>query len=161
MALTGKGGDRRPIRLGRWRWPLLGYCLFVTSLSFFVPMIVVLQAAFAKAWGRGFSLDNLTLRNVRFVLFDQPATRTATWNTFVYAAAASLIALGLALFTLSYAAARSRASRPPRAGPTILGTPIGRVLPRISGLGVGPCTERGWGTGKVKRPRARAVCVRL
>jgi iron(III) transport system permease protein len=97
VALTGKGGDRRPIRLGRWRWPLLGYCLFVTSLSFFVPMIVVLQAAFAKAWGRGFSLDNLTLRNVRFVLFDQPATRTATWNTFLYAAAATLIALALAL----------------------------------------------------------------
>jgi iron(III) transport system permease protein len=97
VALTGKGGDRRPIRLGRWRWPMLGYCLFVTSLSFFIPTIVVLQAAFAKAWGRGFSLDNLTLRNVRFVLFDQPATRTATWNTFLYAAAASLIALGLAL----------------------------------------------------------------
>ena len=97
VSLTGKGGDRRPIRLGRWRWPMLGYCLFVTSLSFFVPMVVVLQAAFAKAWGRGFSLDNLTLRNVRFVLFDQPATRTATWNTFLYAFTASLIALVLAL----------------------------------------------------------------
>lgn len=97
VALTGKGGERRLVKLGPWRWVVLGYCLFVTSLSFFVPMIVILQAAFAKAWGRGFSLDNLTLRNVRFVLFDQPATRTATWNTFVYAGAASLIALTLAL----------------------------------------------------------------
>jgi len=97
VALTGKGGERRMVRLGPWRWAVLGYCLFVTSLSFFIPMIVVLQAAFAKAWGRGFSLDNLTTRNIRFVLFDQPATRTATWNTFVYAAVASLIALSLAL----------------------------------------------------------------
>ncbi len=97
VALTGKGGERRLVKLGPWRWVVLGYCLFVTSLSFFVPMIVILQAAFAKAWGRGFSLDNLTLRNVRFVLFDQPATRTATWNTFLYAGAASLIALTLAL----------------------------------------------------------------
>ncbi|HEX5816584.1 MAG TPA: ABC transporter permease subunit, partial [Methylomirabilota bacterium] len=31
------------------------------------------------------------------VLFDQPATRDATWNTFLYAGAASLIALTLAL----------------------------------------------------------------
>src|SRR5205823_12910201 len=97
VALTGKGGERRLNRLGRWRWPLLAWCLFVTSLSFFMPMIVVVQAAFAKAWGRGFSLDNLTIRHVRFVLFDQPATRTATWNTFLYAGAASLIALALAL----------------------------------------------------------------
>jgi len=96
-ALTGKGGDRRPLRLGKWRWVALGYCLLVTSLSFFLPMVVVLQAAFAKAWGRGFSLDNLTLRNVRFVLLDQPLTQAATMHTFVYGGTASLIALVLAL----------------------------------------------------------------
>jgi iron(III) transport system permease protein len=105
VSLTGKGGDRRLVRLGAWRWAMLGYCLFVTALSFFLPMLFVLQAAFAKAWGRGFSLDNLTLRNVRFVLFDQPATRAATLNTFVYAAAASIIALGLAL-AIAYIVAR-------------------------------------------------------
>jgi iron(III) transport system permease protein len=105
VALTGKGGERRPARLGPWRWVALGYCLFVTSLSFFLPLLVVLQAAFAKAWGRGFSLDNVTLRNVRFVLFDQPSTRRATLNTFLYAGAASLIALGLAL-AIAYIVAR-------------------------------------------------------
>ena len=105
VALTGKGGERRIVPLGPWRWAMLGYCLVVTSLSFFLPMLVVLQAAFAKAWGRGLALDNLTLRNVRFVLVDQPATRTATLNTFVYAGAASLIALGLAL-AIAYIVAR-------------------------------------------------------
>ena len=105
VALTGKGGERRLIRLGRWRWALLAWCLFVTSLSFFLPMVVVLQAAFAKAWGRGFSLDNLTLRNVSFVLFDQRATQTAAWHTFVYGGAAAIIALGLAL-AIAYVAHR-------------------------------------------------------
>ncbi|HEV8617665.1 MAG TPA: iron ABC transporter permease [Methylomirabilota bacterium] len=97
IALTGKGGERRMVRLGGWRWVMLGYCLFVTSLGFFLPMIVVLQAAFAKAWGRGFSLDNLTLHNIRFVLFDQPLTRDATIHTFVYGATSAAIALVLAL----------------------------------------------------------------
>src|SRR5215468_627590 len=105
VALTGKGGERRPVRLGPWRWVALGYCLFITSLSFFLPLLVILQAAFAKAWGRGFSLDNVTLRNIRFVLFDQPATRRATLNTFLFAGAASLIALGLAL-AIAYIVAR-------------------------------------------------------
>ena len=97
VALTGKGGERRMVRLGRWRWVVLGYCLFVTSLSFFLPMVVVLQAAFAKAWGRGFSLDNLTLHNLRFVVIDQPITRAATVHTFVYGGAAAVLALALAL----------------------------------------------------------------
>ncbi len=97
VALTGKGGERRLLRLGRWRWAMLAYCLFVTSLSFFLPMLVILQAAFSKAWGRGFSFDNLTLRHVRFVLFEQSATQAATIHTFVYGATASVIALALAL----------------------------------------------------------------
>lgn len=97
VALTGKGGERRVIRLGAWRWVMLGYCLFVTSLSFFLPMLVVLQAAFAKAWGRGFALDNLTLKNLTFVLVDQPITRTATVHTFLYGGVAAALALGLAL----------------------------------------------------------------
>jgi iron(III) transport system permease protein len=97
IALTGKGGERRMVRLGRWRWAVLGYCLFVTALSFFLPMLVVLQAAFAKAWGRGFSLDNLTLHNVRFVVIDQPLTRAATLHTFVYGGTAAVLALALAV----------------------------------------------------------------
>jgi len=101
VALTGKGGERRLVRLGGWRWVMLGYCLFVTALSFFLPMLVVLQAAFAKAWGRGFSLDNLTLHNVRFVVIDQPLTRAATVHTFLYGGAAAVLALALAL-TIAY-----------------------------------------------------------
>ena len=118
VALTGKGGERRPVQLGIWRWVALGYCLFVTSLSFFLPLLVVLQAAFAKAWGRGFALDNVTLRNVRFVLFDQPSTRRATLNTFLYAGAASLIALALAL-AIAYIVARRL-------------VPMGRVLTYVA-----------------------------
>ena len=97
VSLTGKGGERRPIQLGGWRWPMLGYCLAVCTLSFFMPMVVICQAALAKAWGRGFSLDNLTLDNLYFTLFENTLTRNATVNTFVYAGSAALIAIALAL----------------------------------------------------------------
>ncbi len=97
VALTGKGGERRPVRLGAWKWPLLAYCLLVCTLSFFMPMVVICQAAFAKAWGRGFSLDNVTLANLRFTLFENTLTRNATIHTFVYAGAAALIAVLLAM----------------------------------------------------------------
>jgi iron(III) transport system permease protein len=97
VSLTGKGGERRPIQLGRWKWPMLGYCLAVCTMSFFMPMVVICQAALAKAWGRGFSLDNLTFKNIYFTLFENTLTRNATINTFLYAGTASLIAVLLAL----------------------------------------------------------------
>jgi iron(III) transport system permease protein len=97
VSLTGKGGERRPIKLGGWKWPMLGYCLAVCTLSFFMPMVVISQAALAKAWGRGFSLDNLTLDNLYFTLFENTLTRNATINTFLYASSAALIAVALAL----------------------------------------------------------------
>jgi len=95
--LSGKGGERRLIPLGRWKWPMLGYCLSVCTLSFFMPMVVICQAALAKAWGRGFTLDNLTLDNLYFTMFENNLTRNATLNTFMYAGAASIIAIALAL----------------------------------------------------------------
>src|SRR5436305_5887442 len=96
-AVTGKGGERRRIRLGAWRWPVLGYALFVCSMSVLLPMLVLLQAAFAKAWGRGFSLENLTLNNFHYVLFEQTQAQQAILNTFLYAGATAFAAIGLSL----------------------------------------------------------------
>src|SRR5919204_633881 len=50
----------------------------------FLPMLVLVQAAFARAWGRGFSLENLTLQNFRYILFQQTQAQNAIINTFVY-----------------------------------------------------------------------------
>jgi iron(III) transport system permease protein len=97
VSLTGKGGERREVPLGPWKWAVLGYCLFVCTLSFFMPLVVICQAAFAKAWGRGFSLDNLTFNNIYATVIDNDLTRTATLHTFMYAGTASLIAIVLAL----------------------------------------------------------------
>lgn len=110
VSLTGKGGERRPMALGPWKWVALGWCLLVTTMSFFLPLVVICQAAFAKAWGRGFSFDNLTLRNLHAVLVDNELTRTATLHTFLYAGTASLIALALAL-CVSYVTNRNLVNR--------------------------------------------------
>jgi iron(III) transport system permease protein len=59
--------------------------------------VVICQAAFAKAWGRGFSLDNLTFNNIYRTVILNELTRAAAWHTFLYAATASLIAIVLAL----------------------------------------------------------------
>jgi len=95
--VSGKGGERRTIRLGPWRWVMLGYALFVCALAVFLPMIVLMQAAFAKAWGRGFSFDNLSLQNFRYILFEQTQAQNAIINTFVYSGVTAFAAIALSL----------------------------------------------------------------
>jgi iron(III) transport system permease protein len=97
VTLTGKGGERREISLGIGRWVMFGYCMVVASLSVFIPLAVLLLAAFSTAWGRGFSWDNLTLNNMRYILFTQETTQTAIFNTYTYSAAAAVLAISVAL----------------------------------------------------------------
>jgi iron(III) transport system permease protein len=100
VALTGKGGERRPIRLGGWRWAMFGYAMFVAALSVFLPYLFLMQAAFAKAWGRGFALDNLSLRNFHFVLFEHATAAKSVLNSFLFAGASAtavvILTLGVA-----------------------------------------------------------------
>lgn len=95
--LTGKGGERRPIDLGGWRWAMFGYAMFVGALSVFLPYIFLVQAAFAKAWGRGFSLDNISFRNFHFVLFEHATAAQSVWNAFLYAGIAATFGVVLTL----------------------------------------------------------------
>jgi iron(III) transport system permease protein len=100
VSLTGKGGERRPINLGPWRWAMFGYAIFVGTLSVFLPYLFLLQAAFSKAWGRGLAFDNLTFSNFHFLLFEHATAAQSVWNSLLFAAAAAtagvIITLGVA-----------------------------------------------------------------
>src|SRR4030095_14184476 len=49
-AVGGKGGRRRVIPLGAWRYPALGACLVVMAAAIFLPYGILAKAAFSKAW---------------------------------------------------------------------------------------------------------------
>lgn len=97
VSQTGKGGERREVKLGPWRWVLFGWCAMVGLMSVVSPLIVLLQASFAQAWGRGFSFGNLTFRNYYFLLFEHDVAKQAVWNTVWFSAASATIAAVLAL----------------------------------------------------------------
>jgi len=105
VALTGKGTERRLIALGPWRWVMLGYALFVLSLSVLLPYAALSQAALAKAWGQGWSFGNLTLGNFTYLLFQHETAGQSVLNSFIYAASAAFLAVGLAL-AIAYIVAR-------------------------------------------------------
>lgn len=97
VALTGKGGGRRLIALGGYRWLAFGYAMLVCSLSVLLPFAVLSQAAFSRAWGKGLSWSNTTFANFRFLLFEDAGARATVWHSFLYSAVTACGCVALAL----------------------------------------------------------------
>jgi iron(III) transport system permease protein len=99
VAQTGKGGERRPIAFGAGRFVLLAYCLLVGLLAVVLPVLVLAEASFARAWGRGLTPGNLTFDNYAFLIFRHESAMGSIWHTLWYSGAAATLAVGLALLT--------------------------------------------------------------
>jgi iron(III) transport system permease protein len=80
-AVGGKGGQRRIIALGPWRYPALLACLAVMACAIFLPYGVLAKAAFSRAWAQPLTWDNVTLANFSFTFFEYSATQSAIVNT--------------------------------------------------------------------------------
>jgi iron(III) transport system permease protein len=78
----GKGGQKRLIRFGWWRVPVLLLVFGILSLSVFLPYWILLKAALSKAWALPLTWDNLTLKNFSFAFFEYGDTQRAIFNTF-------------------------------------------------------------------------------
>ena len=78
----GKGGQKRLIRLGWSRVPVLLFVLGILSLSVFLPYWILLKAALSQAWAMPLTWDNFTLKNLSFAFFEYGDTQLAIYNTF-------------------------------------------------------------------------------
>lgn len=103
VTVGGKGGHRSLMKLGAFRWAMLGYAALIGLLSVVAPMYIILQSAFTKAWVKGLTPDNLTLGNFYQALIGQPSIRQSLVNTFHYAfwAATICTVLGFAVAYIS------------------------------------------------------------
>jgi iron(III) transport system permease protein len=104
-AVGGKGGERRTIPLGPWRYPALLGCLIVMACAIFLPYGVLAKAAFSRAWARPLTWDNLTLGNFSFTLFEYSATQAAILNTLELGVMTACVGAGLVAI-LAYVANR-------------------------------------------------------
>ncbi len=105
VSVTGKGGERRPIPLGKWRWPVFGYALFICSISVFLPWAILIRTAFSRAWGAALSWDNLTLHNFGVLFFELDLAKDAMLRSLNYATVSAVCVVVLAL-CIAYIVAR-------------------------------------------------------
>ncbi len=89
--IGGKGGQRRPQRLGKWRYLYFLLCLFPVLCAIFLPYFMLFTTSFLKNIGSGLVLSNLTLNHYRFIL-NSDAVQISFVNTFILAAMAATAA---------------------------------------------------------------------
>ncbi len=104
-AVGSKGGLRRTVPLGPWRYPALAGGLAVMACTVFLPYGVLAKAAFSRAWAQPLTRDNLTLANVAFTFFEYSSTRAAIVNTLELGAMTACVGAGLVAL-LAYVASR-------------------------------------------------------
>ncbi len=101
----GRAAPPPPIPLGAWRWVACGAAGLVLLLSIGLPYFALLRGALAKAWGLGWSWQNVTLRNFRYVIFEFDPTRSAIVNTLELATVTATLA-ALLMGAIAYVAQR-------------------------------------------------------
>jgi iron(III) transport system permease protein len=101
--IGGKGGQKRLVKLGRARLPVMILVLAVLSLSVFLPYWILLKAALSKAWALPLTWENFTLNNFTFAFLEYGDTQKAIYNTFklgvLTATAGTLVATLIAYIT--------------------------------------------------------------
>jgi iron(III) transport system permease protein len=105
VAVGGKGGARRRIPLGAWRYPAVVFCLLVVASAVFLPYGILAKAAFSRAWAQPLTWDNLTLRHWTFTFFEYSATQSAIVNTLELGVLTASVGAALAAL-LAYIARR-------------------------------------------------------
>lgn len=105
VSVSGKGGERRPLDIGIWKWVLLTYAALVSFLSVVMPLVILVVASLSKAWGRGLASGNLTWANYYTIFFEQATVRDAIVNTLVYSISTALICVLMGL-CIAYATQR-------------------------------------------------------
>ena len=104
-AIGGKGGQRRRVALGVWRYVAFAAVVGVMACSVFLPYGILAKAAFSRAWAQPASWENLTLKHWNFTFFEYTATKSAIVNTLELGVLTACVGAGLAT-VLAYVARR-------------------------------------------------------
>lgn len=86
--IGGKGGQRRPQKLGPWRWALFAFCLIPLVCSLVLPYLALGASSLMQLQGGSLTWSNLTLDHYRFI-YANDAVWISIWNTLLLAVLAA------------------------------------------------------------------------
>jgi iron(III) transport system permease protein len=90
VTVRGKSAQTRRVRLGAFRYVLLGICCLYLVLAVALPVSTIFLSSIRKIWTADFRWEQFTLDNYRVVLFSYPAAQRAIVNSLLLAVFGSL-----------------------------------------------------------------------
>ena len=91
--IGGKSFRPMELKLRALRVPLLIICLAYIGLTIVLPTVVIFLVGGLKTYGLPFTLQNLSLDNYKFILFDYKVTKDAIWNSVTLGLSAAVITM--------------------------------------------------------------------
>ena len=91
--IGGKSFRPMELKLRALRVPLLIICLAYIGFTIVLPTVVIFLVGGLKTYGLPFTLQNLSLDNYKFILFDYKVTKDAIWNSVTLGLSAAVITM--------------------------------------------------------------------
>lgn len=91
--IAGKSFRPTELKLRGLRIPLLIFCLAYIGFTIVLPTATIFCVGFLKTYGLPIALENMTLHNFRYILFEWDLTRGAIVNSLVLGFSAAVITM--------------------------------------------------------------------
>lgn len=93
QVIAGKSVRPMLLKLRGLRYPLLILSVVYIGVTVLLPTATIFLVSMLKTYGLSFTLDNMTLGNFNYILFDMKLTRDSIWNSFYLSLAAALVTM--------------------------------------------------------------------
>jgi iron(III) transport system permease protein len=89
------GKSMRPVllKLRGLKIPLLVFSILYILITVILPTVTIFLVGTLKTYGLEFTLENMTLNNLKYILIDWRLTRDAIWNSFYLSLAAAFVTM--------------------------------------------------------------------
>ena len=91
--IGGKSFRPMELKLRGLRYPLLFFCLAYIAFTILLPTVVIFLVGGVETYGLPFTMENLSLDNYKYILFEYEVTKDAIFNSITLGLAAAVITM--------------------------------------------------------------------
>jgi iron(III) transport system permease protein len=93
QVIAGKSMRPTLLKLRGLKIPLLIFSLLYIFITVILPTATIFLVGTLKTYGIAFTWENMSLRNLRYILFEWRMTKDAIWNSFYLSLAAAMVTM--------------------------------------------------------------------
>lgn len=93
QVIAGKSMRPMLLKLRGLRIPLLIFSILYLSITVILPTLTIFLVGSLKTYGISFTMENMSLANLKYILFEWKMTKDAIWNSLYLALGAALVTM--------------------------------------------------------------------